>query len=118
MIAALRSLKTIAAGRRTVAVLGQMNELGETAAADHIEVGHAVAKLHPDLLITVGNDDAAQLGTTAANGGVDTVHAVDKHAAALLIADLVKSGDVVLFKASNSLGLMALAATLAAGAGE
>ena len=115
VIAALRSLRTIAAGRRTVAVLGQMNELGETSAADHIEVGEVVGQQRPDLLITVGNDDAAQLGATAAKAGVETLHSADKAAAAELIAEQVKPGDVVLFKASNGVGLMSVAASLAAG---
>jgi UDP-N-acetylmuramoyl-tripeptide--D-alanyl-D-alanine ligase len=98
-----------------VAVLGQMNELGETSTADHIEVGCAVGEARPDLLITVGNQDAAQLGVTAAEAGIDTVHAADKDAAAELIAERIKPGDVVLFKASNGVGLMSVAARLASG---
>ncbi|WP_307798520.1 UDP-N-acetylmuramoyl-tripeptide--D-alanyl-D-alanine ligase [Actinoplanes flavus] len=114
MIAALKALKTIAQDRRTVAVLGQMNELGETSAADHIEVGQAVAELGVDLLVSVGNDDAAQLGEIAAKAGITTVHAVDRDAAGSVLAERVRPGDVVLLKGSNGVGLMSLAPILLA----
>ncbi|MBL7261360.1 UDP-N-acetylmuramoyl-tripeptide--D-alanyl-D-alanine ligase [Actinoplanes sp. LDG1-01] len=115
VIAALKSLQTIAAGRRMVVVLGQMNELGDTSADDHIEVGRAVGKLRPALLITVGNEDAVRLGAATAEAGVAVVHAADKDAAAELVAQHVRPGEVVLFKASNAVGLMPVADDLAAG---
>jgi UDP-N-acetylmuramoyl-tripeptide--D-alanyl-D-alanine ligase len=113
MIAALKSLKTLANGRRTIAVLGQMNELGKTSAADHVGVGEAVGGLGVDLLITVGNDDAAQLGNAAAMHGIPTLHAADRDAATAVLLDRLTPSDVVLLKASNGVGLMALGAELA-----
>ncbi|MBW6433080.1 UDP-N-acetylmuramoyl-tripeptide--D-alanyl-D-alanine ligase [Actinoplanes hulinensis] len=114
MKAALKALKTIAQDRRTVAVLGQMNELGETSVDDHVEVGQTVAELGVDLLVTVGNDDAAQLGETAGKAGIATLHAVDRDAAALVLAEQVRPGDVVLLKGSNGVRLMSLAPILLA----
>ncbi|OJF10880.1 UDP-N-acetylmuramoyl-tripeptide--D-alanyl-D-alanine ligase [Couchioplanes caeruleus] len=115
MTAALRTLTKLAAGRRAVAVLGQMNELGETSTADHVGVGAVAAEVGVDWLLTVGNDDAAQLGRAAAERGVATRHVPDRDAAREALAEQLAPGDVVLFKGSNSVGLMALATTLAAG---
>lgn len=115
MVAALKTLKTLAVGRRSVAVLGQMNELGDTSAADHVGVGDVVGEIGVDLLITVGNDDAARLGATAARYGVPSVHVPDRAAAGDVLRDRLASGDVVLLKGSNGVGLMALGAELSAG---
>ncbi|MFI5491319.1 UDP-N-acetylmuramoyl-tripeptide--D-alanyl-D-alanine ligase [Actinoplanes sp. NPDC051859] len=113
MAAALRTLAQLAAGRRAVAVLGQMNELGDTSVADHIGVGEVAAEVGVDWLITVGNDDAVQLGQAAAARGVTTVHVPDRDAARKVLADQARPGDVILFKGSNSNGLMAVASDLA-----
>ncbi|BCJ41709.1 UDP-N-acetylmuramoyl-tripeptide--D-alanyl-D-alanine ligase [Actinoplanes ianthinogenes] len=115
MIAALKTLKTLAKGRRSVAVLGQMNELGETSSADHAGVGEEVGRIGVDLLVTVGNDDAAQLGETAAQQGINALHVPDRESARELLRDTLIPGDVVLLKGSNGVGLMALGSELAAG---
>ncbi|MEV6595524.1 UDP-N-acetylmuramoyl-tripeptide--D-alanyl-D-alanine ligase [Actinoplanes sp. NPDC051346] len=116
MTAALRTLTKLAAGRRAVAVLGQMNELGETSRADHVGVGTVAAEVGVDWLLTVGNEDAAQLGRAAAERGVATRHVPDRDAARAALVESLAPGDVVLFKGSNSVGLMALATDLATGA--
>lgn len=100
MVAGLRTLVAVAAGRRrTVAVLGQMNELGDGSAAAHAEVGRAAVRLGVDVVVAVGNRDAAGYGGT---------HVPDRQAASDLLRELVEPGDVVLVKASNSLGLSVL----------
>ena len=59
MAAALRALAAIGAGRRTVAVLGYMAELGDHERAGHEEVGRLAAELGVDRLLVVGDNAAA-----------------------------------------------------------
>ena len=104
MVAGLRTLTTMAGGRRrTVAVLGQMNELGEGSAAAHVEVGRSAVRLGVDVVVGVGNRDAAGYGGT---------HVPDRDSAEDLLRDVLRPGDVVLVKASNSLNLSELARRL------
>ena len=58
MVAALDALAGIGSsrGRRTVAVLGEMKELGEDADASHREVGRAAAELAIDVVLVVGTE--------------------------------------------------------------
>ncbi|GIE93873.1 UDP-N-acetylmuramoyl-tripeptide--D-alanyl-D-alanine ligase [Paractinoplanes rishiriensis] len=115
MVAALNALDGLAAGRRRkIAVLGQMNELGDSSAADHRVVGEKVAEVGVDWLLAVGNDDAGLLAETAARCGVAALHVPDSAAARAALAEHVRADDVVLLKGSNSVGLMAVAAELAA----
>src|SRR5439155_17854620 len=54
MRAALEHLAELAAGRRRVAVLGYMAELGDYAEEGHREVARAVREVGVDLLVAVG----------------------------------------------------------------
>jgi UDP-N-acetylmuramyl pentapeptide synthase len=93
---------------RTVAVLGDMLELGPGEVAFHREVGAHAAARGVDVLVTVG-PRAAHMAE--AFGG--EVHAVpDAAAAAALAGALLAPGDVVLVKASRGVGLEAVAAAL------
>ncbi|HET8561046.1 MAG TPA: UDP-N-acetylmuramoyl-tripeptide--D-alanyl-D-alanine ligase [Marmoricola sp.] len=58
MRAALEALATMGArsGRRTVAVLGEMRELGRASAAEHAQVGLVARRLGIDLVVTVGEE--------------------------------------------------------------
>lgn len=127
MAAGLQTLAEVAGGRRrTVAVLGQMNELGDGSAAAHREIGRLTARLGVDLVVAVGNDDAAELaaaatalsgnsGLAGASGvsGVAPAHVADREAAVHLLRELLRPGDVVLIKGSNGVGLGELAGRLA-----
>ncbi|WP_203843242.1 hypothetical protein [Winogradskya humida] len=68
-------------------------------------------------LLAVGNDGARQLAFAAAHGGVEAIHVTDREAAADALAGRLTAGDVVLLKASDSVGLMTLADELAAAPG-
>ncbi len=109
--AALRALAVMAgADRRSVAVLGEMLELGEDSAAAHEAVGRLAVRLAVDRLVVVG-DGARPMHAGAvdeAAGRVDVVQvdSVDE-AARLLEADL-RPGDVVLVKSSHGSGLWKL----------
>jgi UDP-N-acetylmuramoyl-tripeptide--D-alanyl-D-alanine ligase len=92
--AALRALATIGAGRRTIAVLGYMAELGAHERDGHEEVGRLAAELGVDRLIAVSPADPILAGY----GGGEL--APDQAAAIALLGDL-REGDVVLVKGSR-----------------
>ncbi|MFB6679376.1 glutamate ligase domain-containing protein [Streptomyces sp. NPDC056390] len=57
MRAGLETLTSVAGDRRTVAVLGEMKELGDTVKAAHADIGQLVGELGIDVLVTVGTTD-------------------------------------------------------------
>jgi UDP-N-acetylmuramoyl-tripeptide--D-alanyl-D-alanine ligase len=121
MRAALETLADLGArhvGARTIAVLGEMRELGETADVEHEAVGRLAGALGVDLLVVVG--EAARgihAGATAVSGWSGTsVWAADANAANATLAGVVKPGDVVLVKASRAVGLERLGESLLADA--
>lgn len=100
------------AGRR-VAVLGDMLELGSEEHEHHHEIGAYAAASGVDVLIAVGPRSAAML--EAFDG---ERHAAADAAEAARVADsVVRSGDVVLVKASRGVGLELVAEALARGDG-
>ncbi|MDR0783997.1 MAG: UDP-N-acetylmuramoyl-tripeptide--D-alanyl-D-alanine ligase [Propionibacteriaceae bacterium] len=100
MEAALDVLALSAGGGRTIAVLGDMYELGDLTESAHRGVGDYAAKVGADIVVTVG--DHAQLIAQAAELAGTTTHHLDSNQAAVaFLADLLVSGDTVLFKASR-----------------
>jgi len=114
--AALRTLAAMSAGRRTVAVLGEMAELGDATREGHEQAGRLAADLGIDVLVTVGGEYAAlTAGAARSRGGRLSVVEVPDAAAALeALRGIVSPGDVVLAKASHSMNFEDLAVTLAA----
>ncbi len=109
MRAALDDLATYEPPGRRVAVLGDMLELGPSERSDHREIGSYAAASGVDVLVAVG-----PLSEEMAAAFAGETHLVpDAAAAATLAADLVRSGDVVLVKASRGIGLETVAAALA-----
>jgi UDP-N-acetylmuramoyl-tripeptide--D-alanyl-D-alanine ligase len=103
MRAALDHLVTLGAPR-SVAVLGEMGELGPGAPGFHREVGEHARTTGVDLLLGVG--------LPARDYGPDELVADPAEAAELLAAKL-EPGDAVLVKGSRSAGLESVAAELA-----
>ncbi|MCW6010213.1 UDP-N-acetylmuramoyl-tripeptide--D-alanyl-D-alanine ligase [Micromonospora sp. CPCC 205371] len=101
--AALRALVSLAAGRRTIAVLGYMAELGEFEREGHETVGRLAAELGVDRLIVVGENAASILDGAAAVGtwGGESVLATDQSEAVAVLRQDLRSGDVVLVKGSR-----------------
>ena len=100
MRAALLDLDGRAQGRRRVAILGEMAELGEQSDAYHREIGVLAAEA-VDVLVAVG--EKARLFMTP---GVAEMHAVDSpDELDGLLETLVEPGDAVLVKASRAIGL-------------
>ncbi|WP_328846387.1 UDP-N-acetylmuramoyl-tripeptide--D-alanyl-D-alanine ligase [Streptomyces sp. NBC_00258] len=118
MRAALRALAAMGKGRRTWAVLGQMAELGDEALAEHDAVGRLAVRLNVGKLVAVGGREASWLQLGAYNEGSwgeESVHVSDTQAAIDLLRSQLRPGDVVLVKASRSVGLERVAEALVEG---
>ncbi|GIJ25310.1 UDP-N-acetylmuramoyl-tripeptide--D-alanyl-D-alanine ligase [Micromonospora qiuiae] len=103
MAVALRALAGVGAGRRTVAVLGYMAELGEFEAQGHAEVGRLAAELGVDRLLVVG-EAAAPIhhgATSVGEWGGGSVLLTDQAAAVEVLRSELRPGDVVLVKGSR-----------------
>jgi UDP-N-acetylmuramoyl-tripeptide--D-alanyl-D-alanine ligase len=121
MRAALRALAAMGQGRRTWAVLGQMAELGDDALAEHDAVGRLAVRLNVSKLVAVGGREASWLQLGAYNEGSwgeESVHVSDAQAAVDLVRSELRPGDVVLVKASRSVGLESVAQALLEGGND
>jgi len=118
MRAALDDLAATAGGGRSVAVLGDMLELGPDEARFHAEIGAHAATLGVGLLVAVG-PRSREIADAFGDAG-EAVLAQDAARAAQLVPGLVQAGDTVLVKASRGVGLERVteALTAAAPAGE
>ncbi len=105
MAATLKSLGAEEAKRR-IAVLGPMRELGEHADQLHAGLAEPVLEAKVDRLILIGADMAPLEKALAGQIELDRVDSVDE-ASELLLA-MLRPGDAVLVKASNSVGLAKL----------
>jgi UDP-N-acetylmuramoyl-tripeptide--D-alanyl-D-alanine ligase len=111
MRAALQYLVERAAGRRTIAILGEMAELGEDAAAYHDEIGRLVRDLGVDHVFAIG--PMAKHYTTHVNASTWSAKLEDRDAFLEQVREELAPGDVVLVKGSRSVGLEFVAAALA-----
>ncbi|MFJ3216038.1 UDP-N-acetylmuramoyl-tripeptide--D-alanyl-D-alanine ligase [Kitasatospora sp. NPDC086801] len=119
MRAALRALVSMGGRgperRRTWAVLGEMRELGEESLAEHDAIGRLAVRLDVTKLVAVGGREAACMELGARNEGSwgeESVLVSDADAAVELLRSQLRPGDVVLVKASRSVGLEKVAEAL------
>ncbi|MFF6774931.1 UDP-N-acetylmuramoyl-tripeptide--D-alanyl-D-alanine ligase [Streptomyces sp. NPDC012637] len=120
MRAALRALAAMGRsaqdrGSRTWAVLGKMAELGDESLAEHDAVGRLAVRLNVSKLVAVGDREASWLQLGAYNEGSwgeESVHVSDAQAAVDLLRSELRPGDIVLVKASRSVGLERVALAL------
>jgi UDP-N-acetylmuramoyl-tripeptide--D-alanyl-D-alanine ligase len=106
MAATLKALGEERDAERRIAVLGPMRELGEHADELHAGLAPAVLAAKVDRLILVNAD--MQPLEDALDGGLPVDRAADAEEAASRLAAIVRPGDAVLVKASNSIGLAKL----------
>jgi UDP-N-acetylmuramoyl-tripeptide--D-alanyl-D-alanine ligase len=109
MTAALEHLASLAGGRRKVAVLGGMAELGKEASAYHRATGVEVARAGVEVLVAVGSLAAGYLEGA---DGVRSTHVDTADEAANALAAILEPGDVVLVKGSRAVGLETVATKL------
>ena len=84
---------------RKIAVLGDMLELGDYSKEIHENIGKVVNENNIDLLVTVGNDSKY----INENVTIENVHFENNEDAINYLKGIIKEGDSVLLKASNSL---------------
>ncbi len=113
MAATLGSLGSEAEIERRIAVLGPMRELGEHSDALHAGLAPAVIEAGIDRLILIGEEMRPLAESVVGKIGLDHVANVDEAISALL--SMVRPGDAVLVKASNSVGLAKLVERVAGG---
>ena len=113
MAATLKALGEEGDVERRIAVLGPMRELGERADELHAGLAPAVLEAKVDRLVLVGEDMRPLENALAGQVAVD--RAEDAQDAAHILARLVRPGDAVLVKASNSIGLAKLVERMAGG---
>jgi UDP-N-acetylmuramoyl-tripeptide--D-alanyl-D-alanine ligase len=112
MRAALETLAGIGSrsGRRTVAVLGEMLELGDEAADAHHGVGAYAAESGVDVVVAVGDGAAAITdGFRAGSTGGVSITTAGRDEAADWLRHNVSAADVVLVKASRGAALELIA---------
>ncbi|BDI22400.1 UDP-N-acetylmuramoyl-tripeptide--D-alanyl-D-alanine ligase [Herbiconiux sp. L3-i23] len=108
MAAALKTLAIL--GReatRTIAVLGEMTELGELAGEEHDRIGLLAVRLNIGQLVVVG-EGAKRLHLAAEKEGSwdgESVWVETADEAYALLEQRLRAGDLVLVKSSNSAGL-------------
>ncbi len=114
-LAALETLCGLPLQGRRVAVLGDMAELGVHSAAAHAEIGRRAAELKIGQLFAVGKM-APVMAQAARDAGLARVFEfLDVDGAVAAVKNFLKTGDVVLLKASRSTRLERIAETLKAG---
>jgi UDP-N-acetylmuramoyl-tripeptide--D-alanyl-D-alanine ligase len=107
MAAALLTLKEAGASRQTVAVLGDMLELGEESETAHLGVGRMVPRSGIDLLVTLGHRGVL-IGQGAMDAGFPAKRllvAADQRHAAQLVLERYEKGAVVLVKGSRGMAM-------------
>ncbi|WP_138498801.1 UDP-N-acetylmuramoyl-tripeptide--D-alanyl-D-alanine ligase [Nostoc sp. PA-18-2419] len=103
MLAALQLLADTP-GKRKIAVLGAMKELGERSLQLHQRVGETVRKLKLDgLLVLVDGEDAEAIAKSAQ--GIPSECFATHGELVARLKTFVQAGDRLLFKAAHSVGL-------------
>lgn len=123
MRAALKALVTMSragdgAPRRTWAVLGEMAELGPDTVVEHDAIGRLLVRLDVTKLIVVGEGRPLrgmhQGAVMEGSWGDESTLVPDPAAALEILRREVRPGDIVLVKASQSVGLWTVADALLA----
>ncbi|WP_123355113.1 UDP-N-acetylmuramoyl-tripeptide--D-alanyl-D-alanine ligase [Frigoribacterium sp. PhB160] len=115
--AALKTLvQIVPEGGRSIAVLGEMAELGEFAREEHDRIGRLVVRLNVGQLVVVGTEARLIHVAAGLEGSWDgeSVFVTDIDEAYDLLRGSLRAGDVVLVKSSKSAGLRFLGDRLAA----
>jgi UDP-N-acetylmuramoyl-tripeptide--D-alanyl-D-alanine ligase len=103
MLAAL-TLLSQTPGKRRIAVLGTMKELGDYSIEFHEQVGDRVKELQFDQLLVLADPAEAEALTSHARSVPSETFTTHEQVIARL-KEILKPGDRVLFKASRSVGL-------------
>jgi UDP-N-acetylmuramoyl-tripeptide--D-alanyl-D-alanine ligase len=105
MEAAINVLRDVAGGKRTIAVLGDMLEMGKFGDKAHISIGKFAVLKGIDYIISVGkNARGIAQGALEAGAKASGVFSFKDNAeAGRFLKDFVQNGDVVLVKGSRGM---------------
>jgi len=126
MRAALKSLalmgRSSGGHRRTWAVLGEMAELGDDAVVEHDRIGRFLVRLDISQTLVVGHGRPQralfQGAVQEGSWGTEAEHVASAEEACAILDAHLEPGDVVLVKASQSVGLWTVAEHLLSTRGE
>jgi UDP-N-acetylmuramoyl-tripeptide--D-alanyl-D-alanine ligase len=111
--AGVRTLAAMAAGRRTIAVLGEMFHQAEGTVRHHAAIGALAGELGITVLVVVGEGEGPGAMAAAARKAGIAVHVMpDREAAIDFLRESLRPADIVLVKASSMVGLSAVVAAL------
>ena len=99
---------------RRIAVLGAMKELGAASNTYHAELAAPLRAAQVDVVILIGEEMEILVETInkQVETGIKVAHVADAAAADQLLRTLIRKGDAVLVKGSNSVGLSVLIGSL------
>jgi UDP-N-acetylmuramoyl-tripeptide--D-alanyl-D-alanine ligase len=105
MLSALELLKSTS-GKRHIAVLGEMRELGDFSIALHRSVGEKATELDIDQVLVLAETESGQELFTSIKGYKTQKQLFEnKEELSKFLKGNIKAGDRVLFKAAHSVGL-------------
>ena len=99
--AALDVLYSTDASQR-IAIIGSMNELGESSANEHADIGQYCDPKNIDLVVTIGAEAKTHLAPAATNAGNEVVSFLSPHEAGLYVKSKLQTGAVILAKGSQN----------------
>jgi UDP-N-acetylmuramoyl-tripeptide--D-alanyl-D-alanine ligase len=105
MEAAINVLKDMGVGGKTIAVLGDMLEMGEWACKAHMDIGRYLVQKEIDYIVTVGKE-AKNIAAGAFESGAlsDRVASFDTNSqAAEFVKSVASEGDIILVKGSRGM---------------
>ena len=91
--------------KRRIAVLGDILEVGSYNEMVHREIGKIALEFNLDMIITIGTNTKYTDMYLEENGYMNVYHFDSEDVSYEKIDELLKDGDVVLFKASHSMKL-------------
>jgi len=105
MCSALESLKSME-GKRKIAILGDMYELGQSTKHSHEVVGKYASETGLDVLISIGENAVDIAEAARKQGKIEKIYYFkSKEELYPLLADILKKGDSILVKASRGMAL-------------
>lgn len=90
---------------RHIAVIGDVLEVGDFNRDIHTKIGEELLKCNLDVIVTIGNNTKYTDEYLKENGFTNRYHFDSEDDSHEFFRDLIKSGDIVLFKGSNSMKL-------------
>lgn len=91
-----------AAAKQKIAILGQMNELGDISEELHTQVGEHCDPKELKLVVTIGDDANEFLAAAAEKRGCKVMRCPSPYHAADVVRPLIKQGTLILVKGSQN----------------